>query len=80
MAELVDDEVLVERRALQENEMAGGVSAEEPEARDAEQPRRDDDADAAEVHGLRIELEPVETSLRALEQLAPLKARWPQVG
>ena len=70
MAELVDDEVLVERRALQEDEMPRGVSAEAAEAGDAEQPGSDDDADAAQVDRFRIEVEAVEARLRAGEQLS----------
>jgi hypothetical protein len=71
VAELVDDEVFVERRALQENEMAGCVPAEAPEPGDAEQPRRDDDTNTAQVDRLRIELEPIQPCLRAFEQFGP---------
>ena len=73
VAELVDDEVLVERRALQEDEMPGGVAAEAPEAGDAEQPRRDHDADAAQVDRLGIEIEAIEAGLRTFQQLAPTR-------
>jgi hypothetical protein len=47
VAELVDDEVLVERRTFQEDEMPRGVSAKAAEAGDAEQPGSYDEADAA---------------------------------
>jgi hypothetical protein len=52
VAELVDQQVLVECRLLQQDEMPSGVAAEAPEARDAKQPGRDDDADAAKVDRL----------------------------
>ena len=73
MAELVDDEVLVERGVLEEDEVAGRVAAEAPEARHAEQPRDDEQPDSAHVDGLGVELEAVEPSLRAFEHLAPLQ-------
>jgi hypothetical protein len=67
VTELVDHEVLVDRRVLQQDEMARGVSAEAPEAGDAEQPGRDDYADAAQVDRLRVEVEPVEPRLGPCE-------------
>ena len=70
MAELVDDEVLVERRALQEDEMPRGVSAKAAEAGDAEQPGSYDEADAAQVDRIRIQLEAVEARLRSGEKLS----------
>jgi hypothetical protein len=63
----VHHEVLVDCRVLQQDEVARGVSAEAPEAGDAEQPGRDDYADAAKVDRLRVEVEPVEACLGACE-------------
>jgi hypothetical protein len=63
----VDHEVLVDCRLLQQDEMARGVSAEAPEAGDPEQPGRDDNADAAKVDRLRVEVEPVQACLGACE-------------
>lgn len=80
MAQLVDHEVLVEHRALQQDQVPRGVSAEAAEARDSEQPGGDDDPDAAQVDRLGIELEPVEPGLRAFEQLAPIQMRRLRVG
>ena len=53
--------------------MPGGVAAEAPKAGDAEQPRRDHDADAAQVDRLRIESEAIEAGLRSFQQLAPTR-------
>ena len=67
MAELVDDEVFVERRALQENEVARGVALEAAKARYAKQPGHNEDANAADVNRLGVALQPVEPLLRPLE-------------
>jgi len=80
VAQLVDHEVLVEHRALQQDQVPRGVPAEAAKARNTEQPRRDDDPDAAQVDRLGIELEPVEPGLRAFEQLAPIQVRGPRLG
>jgi hypothetical protein len=73
VAQLVDYEVLVGHRVLQQDQMPRRVAAKASEARYAEQPRRDDDANAAHIHRLGIELEPVEACLRAFEQLAAIQ-------
>ena len=70
MAELVDDQVLVEAWPLQQDQVPCGVAAEAPEAGHAEEPGRDDDADGAQVDRLGIEVEPVEPSFRTFKQLA----------
>jgi hypothetical protein len=74
MAEFVHDEVLIKRRAFQEDEMSRGVSAEAAKAGDTEQPRRDDEANAAKINWLGVELQPVQPRLRAFEQLAAIHA------
>jgi hypothetical protein len=55
VAELVDDEILVDTRALQQNQVAGGVAAEAPEPGNREQPRRHDQPDTVEIDRLGIE-------------------------
>jgi hypothetical protein len=76
----MDDEVLVGDGVLQEDQMPRGVTAEAAKARYAEQPGRDDDANAAQVDRLGIELEPVQASLRPSEQLAPVQGRGLRLG
>jgi hypothetical protein len=80
VAQLVDDEVLVGHRVLHEDQVSRGVPAEAAKARYAEQPGRDDDANATQVDRLGIELEPVQASLRPLEQLAPVQGRGLRFG
>jgi hypothetical protein len=55
VAELVDDEVLVDPRALQQNQVPGGIAAEAPEPGNREQPRRHYEPDAVEIDRLGIE-------------------------
>jgi hypothetical protein len=55
----VDDQVLVQLGPLQQDQVPGGVTAEAPEAGDAEQPRREDDPHAAQVDRLGVQLERV---------------------
>jgi hypothetical protein len=80
VAQLVDDQVLVRHRVLHEDQMPRCVAAEAAKARYAEEPGRDDDANAAQVDRLGIEVEPVQASLRPLEQLAPVEGRGLRLG
>ena len=74
MAQLVDDQILVGRRALQEDQMPRGIPPEAPEAGNAKQPGRDDDANAAQVDRSRVEIQTIEPRLRAFE-LGPQKTK-----
>jgi hypothetical protein len=72
VAQLVRDEVLVDRGALQQHEVARRVAAKAPEARHAEEPGHHEQPDAAEVNRLGIEAEPVEPRLRPPEDFPAL--------
>jgi hypothetical protein len=74
VAELVDDQILVERWTLQQDEVPRRVPPEAAEARNAKQPGRDDDADTAQVDRSRVEVETIEPRLRAFE-LGPQKTK-----
>ena len=65
MAELVDNEVLVDLRPLQQHEVTGGVAAEAPEARHPEQAGGDDQPDAVQIDRFGIQAQTVEARLRA---------------
>jgi hypothetical protein len=65
VAELVDDEVLVDVRALEQDEVTGRVPAEAPEAWHPEQPGGDHQPDAVQINRLGIQPETIEASLRA---------------
>jgi hypothetical protein len=67
VAQLVDDEVLVEGSVPQKDQVSCGVAAEAPEARHAEEPRGNHDAHAAQIDRLGIEVESIEPGLRAVE-------------
>jgi hypothetical protein len=73
VAELVDDQVLVDARSPEQDEVAGGVAAEAPEAGDGEQPRRDHQPHAVQIDRLGIEREPVQTRFRPAEYVARAK-------
>ena len=71
VAQLVRDEVV--RRPLagapaEQNCPEERIAAVAPEARQAEEERRGDDADALDADRARVELEPVEARLRARER------------
>ncbi len=80
MTQLVDDEVLVHVRPLQENQVPRGVSAEARKAGHPEEPRCDQYPHAAQVDRLGVEVEPIEPGLGAFEQLAPWCARRARAG
>ncbi len=65
MTQLVDDEVVVDFRPLEDDQMSRGVAAEPPEAGHTEEPGGDHDAHAAQVDRLWVEVEPIEPGLRA---------------
>jgi hypothetical protein len=70
VAELVREQI-VRRRPLPDDDRAPeGIAPVAPQARQPEEPRRDDDAHPVEGDGLRIETQPVEASLRTLESRA----------
>jgi hypothetical protein len=67
VAELVYQEVVRGLFAPEQDRPPERVAVITTQAGQAKDPRDDDDANAFEPHDLRIEIEPVETSLRPLE-------------
>jgi hypothetical protein len=69
VAELVGDEVVGRVAAADEDRPHEGVAVIAAQAREAEEPRRVHDAHPLETDGLRVEVESVESGLRAGEPL-----------
>ena len=69
VAELVAEEIFIFGRLAQEDRGPRGVSIEAPEPRQPEEERRHEDVHMRDPHWLRVEVEPVEPGLGALEEL-----------
>jgi hypothetical protein len=75
VAELVHNEVVRGLCAPQQNRPPKSVALVATEAGQAKDPRDDNDANAIEPHGLRVEIEPLEAGLRPLEPFSPKLTR-----
>jgi hypothetical protein len=69
VAELVHEQVVRGLCAPEQNRPPKSVALVATKARQAKDPRDDNEANAVEQHGLRVEIEPVEARLRPLEPL-----------
>jgi hypothetical protein len=76
VAELVYQEVVRGLFALEQDRPPERVAAITAQAGQAKDPWDDDETNAVEPHGLRVEIEPVETSLRPLEPPSSRLTRW----
>jgi hypothetical protein len=70
VAELVDHELVRGICAPKQDRPPKSVALVTAQAGQAKDPRGDQDANAVEPHGRRVEVEPVEASLRPLEPLS----------
>jgi hypothetical protein len=72
VAELVAEEVLVDRGLPEEDRLPGRVPVEAPEPRQPEENGHEEDSHPVDADRLRVEAKPVESGLGALEELATL--------
>jgi hypothetical protein len=76
VTELVDQEVVRDLLAPEQNRPPERVAVVATQAGQAKDPRDDDHTNAVESHRHRVEIEPVEAGLRPLEPFSPRLTRW----